>query len=470
VAVFLWTQKQDIGPKPRAGHGVAHDSTRARTVLFGGTGGDGPLSDTWEWAGGLWTQVQDSGPPARTGCAMAFDAVRHHVVLFGGRSNGALLGDTWRWDGEDWTQIADIGPSPRSAHALAFDSAGERIVLFGGETGSGPVGDTWGWDGLEWTQLEDIGPAQRRAHVLSEDVTPGRIVLFGGAGEGYAGLADTWAWDGTAWSQVADTGPSPRAGAAMVRAAHEVLLFGGIDSMDAAIAPADHDIHKDTWRWDGSEWTQVQDIRPAGRWLHSITYEPAEQRVVLFGGLSVFAPAGGPIVGGLLGDTWAHVEEDDDNAIYVAPDGDDAALGSIGSAKRTIAAAVAAAAGTGRAVRVAAGTYDEGPGVELTGRDLDPRRLRCRHVGAICNQRDPSRRIPASRPRRWSDWGRPRRAHPPCDSLRRQRVRHPRHQRLESRASERRDRCRRRGTRGSRVRRLRRGGRRERPTGGAGQL
>lgn len=44
-----WTHRQDIGPGPRWAHAMAYDSTRQRTVLFGGHGaGSGLLRDTWE--------------------------------------------------------------------------------------------------------------------------------------------------------------------------------------------------------------------------------------------------------------------------------------------------------------------------------------------------------------------------------------------------------------------------------------
>ena len=229
---------------------------------------------------------------------------------------------------------------------MAYDAARERIVLFGGQAAAGPFGDTWEWDGQGWTQVEDTGPSARQAHAMTHDVDPSRILLFGGAEAGGTGTDDTWAWDGSAWTQVADTGPSPRAGAAMVLAGSTVLLFGGVDTVDEAIAAANHHIVGDTWQWDGSLWTQVQDIGPTGRWLHTVTFEPAASRTVLFGGLSEFAPPAGPIGSGLLGDTWGHIEEE--VAVHVSPVGNDANTGKALSPMRTINVAVAAAAGTGR--------------------------------------------------------------------------------------------------------------------------
>src|SRR5205814_2490265 len=96
----------------------------------------------------LWTQKQDIGPRPRAGHAMIYDAARQRVVLFGGDSLGApLFGDTWEWDGENWTQVQDMGPSARVFHAMAHDSSRGRSVLFGGQTAVGLIGDTWEWDG-----------------------------------------------------------------------------------------------------------------------------------------------------------------------------------------------------------------------------------------------------------------------------------------------------------------------------------
>src|SRR5205823_7867781 len=44
-----WTQLQDIGPGPRAPAGMAYDSDRGRSVLFGGVSQNvAYLGDTWE--------------------------------------------------------------------------------------------------------------------------------------------------------------------------------------------------------------------------------------------------------------------------------------------------------------------------------------------------------------------------------------------------------------------------------------
>jgi len=300
---IFWTQKQDIGPSARTGHGMAYDAARQRVVVFGGDPGGPPLADTWLWNGSLWTQVADTGPAGRHGVAMADHPGPQRIVLFGGASGSSFFADTWTWDGVEWTQVADTGPLGRAGHAIAFDGTRQRIVLFGGEAGA-PFGDTWEWAGSEWTQVQDVGPSARSGHAMAFDPGLGRVILFGGAGADGAGLGDTWAWDGSSWTQVADTGPEPRVGAALIGTG-SVILFGGVNSLDLALPPADRRLYGDSWLWDGEGWTKVQDIGPAARWGHGMAFRIDAARTALFGGGSLVAPAEDAALGpGLRRDTW----------------------------------------------------------------------------------------------------------------------------------------------------------------------
>src|SRR5262249_27266548 len=189
---ILWTLKQDTGPGVRQYPAMAYDSSRGRTVLFGGgtVGGGTGLNDTWEWDGEYWTQVDagDRGPPPRGHAVMAYDVQRNQTVLFGGMSDGLFKGDTWGWDGRNWTLLATSGPSRRMNSAMAYDSKRQRIVLFGGEHAAsiGPAADTWLWDGAAWTQVPvtgPMGPSARYGHAVADDSTRDRTVLFGGFDE-----------------------------------------------------------------------------------------------------------------------------------------------------------------------------------------------------------------------------------------------------------------------------------------------
>ena len=196
---------------------------------------------------------------------MAFLPGRNRTYLFGG-SSGSI--ETWAWDGKYWTQVARIGPDGRTAHSTTFDPTRGHIVLFGGQPSPGKaLQDTWAFGGEEWTQLEDLGPTPRHDHATAYDVTRSRLVLFGGlqSSNGTTGVVgDTWEWDGTSWTQIEETGPAPRCGHAMAYDSlkQRILLFGGLVGTGGGgvLQPVG-----DTWEWDGASWTQVADTGPAAR-------------------------------------------------------------------------------------------------------------------------------------------------------------------------------------------------------------
>ena len=82
------------------------------------------------------------------------------------------------------------------------------------------------------------------------------------------------------WTQKEDIGPSPRYGHAMAyEPAHQrVVLFGGYGASG---------LFNDTWGWDGVAWTQLADMGPPARSYHAMAYDESRHRLVLFGG---FAP------------------------------------------------------------------------------------------------------------------------------------------------------------------------------------
>ncbi len=77
---------------------LVYDAVRARTIIFGGLGVSGYLSDTWEYDGVTWVQVIGQSPQKRDSHAMVFDSQRGVTVLFGGySSSSSCLNDTWEY-------------------------------------------------------------------------------------------------------------------------------------------------------------------------------------------------------------------------------------------------------------------------------------------------------------------------------------------------------------------------------------
>jgi hypothetical protein len=147
-----WTASPAKGPAPRALAGLAYDSARGRTVLFGGTGVLAPnapsFADTWEFDGTAWRRVDVTGPSARDHVAMDYDAERRAVVMHGGGLGDADKKETWTFDGTRWT-LASAGGPPRRYARLAFDARAKALILYGGFDRE-PSTELWRFDGRTW--------------------------------------------------------------------------------------------------------------------------------------------------------------------------------------------------------------------------------------------------------------------------------------------------------------------------------
>ncbi|MGO8995935.1 MAG: hypothetical protein ACLQVI_21690 [Polyangiaceae bacterium] len=145
-----WTKMSpSTSPAARAGTRMVFDSGNQVSWLFGGTtcvlGGcstNTEYGDTWKWNGTTWAQqTPATSPTARDSFGMAFDTLRGTTVLFGGYGSS---GDTWEWNGTTWTQTTPTtSPVYRYDAPMAFDNALGKVVLFGGSTGATDLADTW---------------------------------------------------------------------------------------------------------------------------------------------------------------------------------------------------------------------------------------------------------------------------------------------------------------------------------------
>jgi len=137
---------------------------------------------------------------------------------------------------------------------------------------------------------------------MAFDPVQKRTIVFGGHGN--AGeLADTWTWDGSKWTQVQDIGPSACLRSAMASSDAASLMYGGLSS--AATNPPPQ-IFGASWVYSGGHWTERQDIGPGARWGHALAYDSARRTFVFFGGATGIVGSGGA----LRDDTWEHAETD----------------------------------------------------------------------------------------------------------------------------------------------------------------
>ena len=309
----LWELSQmEVTPPARYIHGMAYDSVRGVSVLFGGDGtGRERRNDTWEFDGLNWNQVQPvESPPGRVNIqeAMAFASYLtfasnyNRVLLFGGLGVSGYLYDTWEYNGSTWTQVTPaVSPSARDSHAMVYDSNRGVIVLFGGYNPStNYLNDTWEYNGSNWQLVNTPqSPPGRHQHTMVYDSQRGVVVLFGGITASSTQMDDTWEYNGTSWQQVAPAqSPPGRHSHSMAYDSQRgvTVLYGGTANGS--------DPFNDTWEYDGVSWQQATPVvSPPARLASSMVYDSQQDRAVLFGGASRLVPLN------VFDETWEYNED-----------------------------------------------------------------------------------------------------------------------------------------------------------------
>lgn len=297
VAPFLsaqtnWQQVTSLTPQPGGRYlfGLAYDSHRNHTILFGGRVFGGTYTnETWRYDGTGWLPVTpSSSPPGIATNAMVYDAARRRMVLFSGENSFGFWNQTWEFDGSAWLQrFPTTSPPPRNGCACIYDAIRERVVIFGGWDGTRRH-DTWEYDGAQWSQQTTAhSPSARSDHLMAYDEGRRCAVLYGGYNDVATFLGDTWEYDGADWQQRSPaTSPGPLADAAIVydRGRGRVVLFGGKASWATTNTSR-------TYEYDGATWTELTPTlasAPSGRWVAQMVYDEARGRTVAFGGVDNF--------------------------------------------------------------------------------------------------------------------------------------------------------------------------------------
>ena len=254
-----------------------------------------------------WTDLQPTGPGPvpRSNAAAVYDPVDHRLVVFGGLISGGDTNDVWALDldGNTWTELTPgIGPTPatRWSHNAVYDPGAHQMLVWSGRHLSEFFNDVWAFDLTQhtWRELSaNPRPNRRYGTAAIFDPLAGLLVNFAGFTD--AGrFDDTWTFDPAAltWRDISN---DPRPGARCLHTAsydpraQRMLIFGGQRGSSAL---------GDLWSLDltTNTWTELTpDSGPEGRTFPASIYDPLSHRFVIFGG----AEAGG---GGVKRDeVWA---------------------------------------------------------------------------------------------------------------------------------------------------------------------
>jgi hypothetical protein len=244
----VWQLIDDDGPPATVVTGVAFDPERRAVVRYGGLPMDSNdcVPEIWEWRQGAWAQLEADPATACDHMFLVHDTTRDRTLLFGGGDDADnLIEETWAFDGTRWQLLTDKGPSGRAHFGFLYDASHDQALLYGGYDGSRVFDDFWSWDGTAWTEIDFPGPGARSHFGWAQGAD--ELLLFGGADSPstFTSLQnDTWLLTGGSWTQLEGEAPSMRGSPAFgYDAARGVyVLYGGFD--------ADGGLLGDTWEWD----------------------------------------------------------------------------------------------------------------------------------------------------------------------------------------------------------------------------
>ncbi|MFT6144243.1 MAG: hypothetical protein ACJAZO_001116 [Myxococcota bacterium] len=254
-----------------------------------------------------------SNPGKRSEILALGDESFNTMVLFGGNNGpivnqvpaGQFLEDTWVFEpGEGWTEIeAAEHPSARGRYSFDLDPNTHKGLLFGGRFRDGTSGDytlrddLWSFDyeTRSWTVLDaggdEDGPVGRYYPASGFDAETSSLYLWGGLTNTSAVSLtpgrDFWKWDGSDWTELDTSGDAPSRrgffGDMYDSQRKRIVIFGGQRGDFSSLA------FQDTYALDVTtgEWTQLDDgtgPAPSTRMHAHMQYDAASDRYLLFGG------------------------------------------------------------------------------------------------------------------------------------------------------------------------------------------
>ncbi|MEQ1831992.1 MAG: kelch repeat-containing protein [Candidatus Eisenbacteria bacterium] len=312
-----WTRLASTAPfSGRAVHSAICDPRRDRMVVFGGLDSRGARGDLWalSFADLAWSEIvpaDTTRAPARYGHSAIYDDVTDRMLIIG----GPLQSGFWSFSlgSSVWSRLdAPAGALQRVFHAASYDAVDRRMLVFGGSWVDPYQGDAWAYqlDLGTWSQVIPASqpPRGRAGHVAIYDPLRQRMIVQGGYNaECECFFHDTWQLSlgpTPVWSPLATVGPDPVARAGHVAvydpAGDRMIIFGGevkCEDGEYCSRPGN-----DAWALSlGTSNPTWVPLSPAGelpsaRSGATAVYDPLGRRMVVYGGFDFYT---------IASDVWA---------------------------------------------------------------------------------------------------------------------------------------------------------------------
>lgn len=196
------------------------------------------------------------------------------------------------------TLLENFGERVRCAteHVEYHEAAGKLFCFPGRKAENEPIG-TYVWTVAGWEEVVaplDSPVPPRIDHTMTYDSARGKLVLFGGQKRQGYNLNDVWEFDGTEWEPVEPATAVVPTGQHSARIVYDstrersVLLPGSQTRPNNETGPFDGQVYA----WLGDRWETLPGDHEAvfgtdmfdERWDFGAAYDPARDRVVVFGG------------------------------------------------------------------------------------------------------------------------------------------------------------------------------------------
>jgi hypothetical protein len=214
---------------------------------------------------GQFKTVNDGGAPIGTWASVSsINTARGRLGGFGSATAAIAAGGVLppngvsnsveSWNGTAWTEVAEINTARYIAN-FQFGTTTNGIVAGGATTGPGTptIAVVEEWNGSGWTEVGDLNKAKTDGGA-SGTYTAG--VIFGGftmpgAPPTYAILSETETWNGSAWTEVNDLNNTRFT---------NVGAKGGTSTASLTWGRANQTPDSIVESWDGTNWTEVGDL------------------------------------------------------------------------------------------------------------------------------------------------------------------------------------------------------------------
>ena len=240
-------------------------------------------------------------PPARYGHSAVYDPIRQRMVVFAGNDGfDYLFNDCWSvplTDTTIWTRLSPTGTLPRgrSFQSAVFDPVRNRLLVFGGTGATGNLDELWELSlsgPPAWTKLDPVGPppSPRAYQSAIYDPVQDRMLVFGGIDD-TGPLNEVWALSlgsTPAWTPLPVTGspPSQRLlqSAVFDSRRNRMVVFGG-----STLFTYFDDCWALTLSSGSGDWAMITTTGtpPLKRNGHAAIYDPIGDRMMIFCGWGI---------------------------------------------------------------------------------------------------------------------------------------------------------------------------------------